>query len=133
MTSINLQAPPPESLGECVDFYRDVRDLRLAMEKEVAIVAEKERALKSHILQSLSEQQGVTGVAGERYRAQRTEKRVPKVTDWQALYAWIAETGRFDVLQKRLLNSAISDMWEADDAVPGVEPTIAVDLSVTKV
>ena len=44
----------PESLGACVDRYRDLRDLRLAMEKEVAVVAEKERAAKAHILQSLT-------------------------------------------------------------------------------
>lgn len=123
----------PESLGECVDAYHDTRDLRLAMEKEVEQVAEAERALKAHILQRISEQPGVSGVAGERYRAQRVEKRVPVVKDWAKVYAWIAETSRFDLLQRRLANKAVTDMWDADEDVPGVEPAIAVDLSVTKI
>lgn len=123
----------PESLGELVDFYHDLRDLRLAMEKEVAPVAERERQAKALILARLSEADGVTGVAGTRYRAQRVEKRVPAVKDWAALYAWVAETGRFDVMQRRLANKAVTDMWEADEDVPGVDAAIAVDLSVTKI
>jgi hypothetical protein len=123
----------PESLGACVDRYRDLRDLRLAMEKEVAVVAEKERAAKAHILQSLTDQSGTTGVAGERFRAQRIERRVPAVTDWPAFYKWIAEGSRFDVLQRRLANKAITDLWEADEDVPGVEARVSVDLSVTKI
>lgn len=130
---IDLDRELPQSLGECVDYLRDLRDLRIAIEKEAALIAEKESATKRHILAALSEQAGTTGVAGKRYRAQRTERRVASVKDWTALYGWIRDTGRFDVLQKRLLNSAVIDMWEADEDVPGCEPAIVVDLSVTKV
>lgn len=131
--TLDLDAELPVSLGECVDRLHDLRELRHAVEKESALIGERERALKAHILASLSQQAGTTGVAGSRYRAQRTEKHVAAVKDWALLHAWIRETGRFDVLQKRLLNSAVLDMWEADLDVPGCEPAIAVDLSVTKV
>lgn len=128
-----IDLPTPASLGECVDLYHEVRQLRLDMQKEVDAVAERERDLKAHILSSLSSQQGVTGVAGARYRAQVVEKRVPAVRDWKALHAWVRENNRFDVLQKRVLNSAILDLWEADQEVPGCEAALSVDLSVTKV
>ena len=123
----------PESLGECVDRYREKRDLRLAMQKEVDAVADEEKAFKAHILQQITEQAGTTGVAGERYRAQRTEKRVPKVVSWPDVHAWIAKHNRFDLLQKRLSDKAVIDMWESDQEVPGIESAVAVDLSVTKI
>lgn len=130
----------PESIGRCADLYHDVRDLRLAMEKEVEEVAAFERTMKAHILDNLSRSED-TGAAGLRYRAQRVEKKVPKIrTDddnpsvgWPQFWAYVVSTSRFDLVQKRLSDKAITDMWEAGETVPGVESMTVPGLSITKI
>ena len=131
--ALQTGAPIPEDLGACVDEYRDVREIRLAMEKEVSVVQARERELSEYIIANLSKSEHTTGVAGRRFRAQRVEKTVPAAEDWKAVHAWILETGRFDILQKRLSDKAVKDMWEEGDEVPGVGRFVKVDLSVTKI
>lgn len=132
----------PTSVGRCADLYHDVRALRLAMSKEVEEVESFERELKEHMLGNLSRSDD-TGAAGLRYRVQRVEKQVPRVgTDaedggtaegWTKLWDYIARTGRFDLLQKRLGEKAVKDMWDAGEAVPGVMRMNVPDVSITKI
>jgi hypothetical protein len=130
----------PESIGRCADLYRDVRECRLAMAKEVEDVEAFERELKQHIIDNLSKSED-TGAAGLRFRAQIVTKTVPKImadddnenVGWPQLHAYIVQTGRFDLLQKRLSDKAIKDMWEAGEVVPGVETMKVPDVSITKI
>ena len=96
---------------------------------------EVERTLKKMFEENSHE------VVSLRYRAQRTEKTVPKIrhdddnpgVGWPQLWAYIAQTNRFDLMQKRLSDKAIKDMWDADEDVPGVERMIVPDVSITKI
>lgn len=122
----------PESIGRCADLYHDVRELRLAMAKEVEAVEAFERKVNQHIIDNLSKSDD-TGAAGLRYRAQVLTKRKPSVADWAALQQHILATGEFDLVQKRISDKAIADRWESGEAVPGIEPVNVVSLSVTKI
>lgn len=130
----------PESIGRCADLYHDVRDLRLAMSKEVEAVEEFEKEVRQHIIDNLSKSED-TGAAGLRYRAQVVTKEVPKIIQgeddeaagWPKLWAYIAKHNRFDLLQKRLGDKAIKDMWDAGEVVPGVEKMKVPDVSITKI
>lgn len=135
----------PESIGRCADLYKDVQGLRLAMAKEVEAVEAFERKVKLHIIDNLSKSDD-TGASGLRYRAQVVKKTVPRIAvdedadtgqstaaGWAEFWAYVAATGRFDLVQKRLADKAIKDMWEAGEVVPGVEAYQSVDVSITKV
>lgn len=126
--------PPevPESIGRCADLYSDVRGLRLAMEKEVEDVKAFETKVKQHIIDNLSKSDD-TGAAGLKYRAQIVLKPTPRVADWPTFHDYIQKSGRFDLLQKRVSDTAVKAMWEENDAVPGVERFNAVDVSITKI
>lgn len=130
---MSFNKPPiPESIGRCADLYRDVRELRLAMAKEVEDVQAFERIVEQHIIDNLSKSDD-TGAAGLRYRAQVVTKRKPTVSDWPSLQAYILATGEFDLLQRRISDKAIADRWEGGANIPGVEPCNVVSLSVTKI
>jgi hypothetical protein len=60
-------------------------------------------------------------------------KTIPRVADWDKLYAFVKKTGSFDLLQRRLTDSAIQERWEAGKSVPGVETFNAVSVSINKV
>lgn len=122
----------PQSVGRCADLYKDVRDLRLAMAKEVEEVEAFEKKVRQHIIDNLSKSED-SGAAGLRYRAQITTKVKPAVNDWTALHSYIRETARFDLLQKRVSDTAVAATWEAGEDIPGVERFNAVDVSITKI
>jgi hypothetical protein len=99
---LEVGGPIPASIGRTADLYSDVRALRLTMEKEVEKVKARESELREYIIANLSKSDD-TGAAGLRYRAQIVIKDVPRAMDWPKVHAFIQETGRFDLLQKRLV------------------------------
>lgn len=133
---LELGAPVPKSIGRCADLYHDVRELRLLMEKEVEAIKARETEIQEHIINNLSKSDD-TGAAGLRFRAQVRTEAKPQVSDekggWKALWAYIAEHDRFDLLQKRLGDKAVADMWEQGETVPGVAKVLVPKLSITKI
>lgn len=129
---LDKDAPMPPSIGLCADEYAEVRALRLAMQKEVDEVEARERKLRDHIIENLSKSLD-SGAAGLRYRAQIVTKQKPTVTDWGKLSEYVLANGRLDLLQHRISDKAVTDMWGAGEDVPGVEKFNAVEVSITKI
>lgn len=127
-------AAVPATMGLCADEYHYVRAVRLAMQKDVDVVQEREKELYEHMIETLSK--GDSGAAGKFYRVQRrpdSECLVPKVEDWAAVFAFVKSSDRFDLLQKRISDTAVTAMWDAGEIVPGVGKIIVPKLSVTKI
>lgn len=129
-------SPMPKSLGRCADFYHDVRELRLAMQKECEAIEAREKEIQEHIIDNLSKSDD-TGAAGLRYRAQVKPETKPQISDekggWQAFWQYVADNMRFDLMQKRLGDKAIADMWANGEEIPGVAKVHVPKLSVTKI
>lgn len=123
-------APMPPSVGQAADALHDIRELRLAMQKEVDAVKARELEIENWIIEQC---QVDTGGAGLRYRAQVKVETKPRVSDWPLLTNYIYSSGRFDLLQKRLADTAVKEMWDASMAVPGVEKFLAKKVSITKI
>lgn len=121
----------PKSLGACADRLSDVRDARLAAEKHAATIKEEEIALKEHIINNLPK--GDTGAVGKHHKVIITRKPKPQVKDWAAFYAYVGRTKAFDLLQRRLSDTAIMDRLENKKPVPGIEIFHTIDISLTKV
>lgn len=136
LSPLEVGAPLPASIGRCADLYHDMRELRLSMEKEAAKVKARETEIREHIILHLSASQD-TGAAGLKYRAQIVSKTVPRVDTendgWANLWAHIAQTGEFDLLQKRLGEGAVAERWERGETIPGVEAMKVKDVSITKI
>lgn len=125
--------PVPQSIGRCADLYHDLRDLRLAMEKQVDAIKARETEIREHIINNLSKSAD-TGAAGLRYRAQIITKSVVKVLDWGVVHSWIKKNDRFDMLQKRLAEKAVAEWMAAENRIlPGTEPMDVPDVSITKI
>lgn len=122
----------PASIGLCADEYSRVRELRLAMQKLVDNVKERESEIREHIIQNLSKSDD-TGAAGKRYRAQIVIKPQPRLSDWDKFTQFVAENNRFDLMHKRVADKPVKDIWEEGGEVPGVEAFNVVDVSITKI
>lgn len=103
-------APMPPSIGRCADLYHDVRELRLAMEKEVAEIKAREDEIKEYMISNLSKSSD-TGAAGLKYRAQIVPKTKYnlKPDGWAGFTSWMNKHGRFDLIQKRLNDKAVEE------------------------
>lgn len=130
------KAPPkplayPKSFGACADLLFDLKTERLALQKSVDEVKGREYALTEHIIANLSKSD--TGAKGLHYQVSVVTQRVPRVVDWDAFYEFVRKKKLFHLLQKRLSEPAIDELWEGGKEVPGVEANQIVKLSLTKV
>lgn len=127
-----VEAPKvPKTLGECADALYTLREERLALGRSVKAIEECEKLIKEHIISTLPKS-NTTGVAGKIARVQTGKKLIPIVEDWTKFYAYVKKKNAFELLQRRLTETAITDRWDNGIVVPGVTQFNAVTVSVTK-
>lgn len=122
----------PKAMGACADRLFELREKRLEEQKKVDAIEAEEKAIKEHIIQNLPKSEA-SGVAGKVARVTVITKQVPQVKDWDVFYKHVKKTGEFELLQRRLTDTAIRERWDAGKQVPGVESFNAVTLSINKV
>lgn len=121
----------PKSLGECADILYTTRAERLSENQNVKILKAFEELVKNHIIDELpaSNAEGITGKVAT---ATIVRSVIPIVEDWDKLYAYIKKNNRFDLLQRRLNETAVEEMWDAKKTIPGVGSFNVKTVSVTK-
>lgn len=133
--SAKAEKPPiklPKSLPAAVDLYYQLREKRLEMDKAAAEVKKQESYVREHLIQTVPKS-NMTGLAGKLCRVTVVTKEKFKVGDWQKFYAYLVKTKRFDLMQKRISDTAVAEMVDNGVKIPGVEKESYVDLSVNKV
>ena len=132
--SINLLekgAPVPASLGACGDLLHDIRELRLAMQKQVNAIEERERELKDHIINSVTPDD--PGAVGKRFVTKVVTRPVPIIEDWGVFCSWVRKNDRFDCIQQRLSTDAVNEIQNAENRLlPGLGVMNKKDVSLTK-
>jgi hypothetical protein len=114
-----------------VDEYATVRDSRLALKRQVDKLEEQEKKLKAQIIASLIAS-NATAIGGRFMIVTLVAKTKPVAKVWAELYAYIKETDGWDLLQKRLTETAVALRWDEGIIVPGVEKFPVNDLSLSK-
>ena len=119
------------TLGEAIDALYQARAARLAKAKEVKDLQATEAAAKLEVLRLLGEA-GLEKASGKLATAGILMEDVPYVKDWDALYGYIKENDRFDLLQRRIGVVAWRDLFKDGVLIPGTEAGVDTDLSLTK-
>lgn len=131
-SSLDVGAPMPRSIGLCADLYHETRELRLAMQKETEAVEAREKEIKAYIIDNLGKSDD-TGAAGKHHRVQVVTKEAAKISDWGVFCSFIRKNDRFDLLQKRVSEAPIKELWAERETVPGIEKMHVKDVSLTKI
>ena len=121
----------PKTMGACADRLHELRTKRLEVQKLVDQFEAEEKALKEYVIQNLPKSD--TGAQGKYYRVSVVTKVVPRVEDWDAFYKYVKKTGSFELMQRRLSDSAVAERWDAGKVIPGVDRFQAVSISLTKI
>ncbi len=121
----------PKTTGECADLLYEVKAKRLAMAKIVEQLEENEKALKDHIIQTLPKS-NASGVAGRVARVSVYSEDIPQVEDWDAFYKFVKKNDAFELLQRRVATTAMTERLEAKQKIPGVKIFTAKKVSLNK-
>ncbi len=119
------------SIGNMIDSLYDLRQQRLNLQKQVDALKEQETALREAILFEL-DMNGLAKASGSHATAGVTLAIQPSVEDWDAVYGFIKQHERFDLLQKRLSTTAWRELVDEGVHVPGTFVTEVRDVSLTK-
>jgi hypothetical protein len=122
----------PKSPAACADLLYSTREKRLSLQRELDRMSELESALKEYFIQTLPKS-SATGIAGKVARVQIEDKPIPTIEDSERLYAYIKKTGAFDLLQRRLNESAVKERYEDGKVIPGVGIFHAKKVSCTRI
>lgn len=122
----------PDSPGVRADLLYVLREKRLALQRQCEMFDKAESALEQFFIDTLPVSDA-TGLLGKRAKVQVNSKTVPTVEDWPKFYAHVAKTKSFELLQRRLNESAVKERWEDKKAIPGVGTFIAKKVSCTKI
>lgn len=120
----------PES-SQLVDEYAETREARLALQRDVDKLNEQEKSLKAKIIQML-EQAGATAIGGHKMVVELVPKEKPVANDWDAVHKFIMENDAWDLMQKRLTDTAVRLRWEEGIILPGIQKFPYNDLSISK-
>jgi hypothetical protein len=121
----------PKTLGACVDMIYKMRETRLAAQKIVDEQKHLEETLKNHILTNFN-RQDVDKASGKLATCAVTRRTVGDIEDWDTFTDFIKKTNSFDLLQKRINDTAYRLRLDDSVEVPGVEAREVVSLSITK-
>lgn len=106
-------------LGALADRLDDARQRRIAADKIAADLKSEETRLKTALISEM-EANDLSSVGGKTTVVNRITKQRAIAQDWNEIYKYISEHDAFDLLHRRLTDSAV--LLRKDDGVdvPGV-------------
>ncbi len=115
----------PKTLAAAADMLYKTQQERYAIQKKVAELEAIEGAIKARIIDELPKSEA-TGIAGKMARVYVENKTVVKITDFAAYVLDVAtrmkkDPGAVSLLQKRVGETAVKEVWEAGKKLKGVE------------
>ena len=105
---MNMLADTRAKLKVLLDQEKELKNVQNALEAEIA--ADMER-------------QGLTQTGNDACTISLKTEVVPTVEDWDILHQHISDTGRFELLQKRMSATAYRELIAMEPSVPGVRST----------
>ena len=117
-----METQPKVTLDDKMNMLTNTRaklKTLLNQEKELKQV---QNALEAEIAADM-ESQGLTQTGNEICTISLKTETVPTVEDWDVLHQHISDTGRFELLQKRMSATAYRELIAMEPSVPGVRST----------
>ena len=105
---MNMLASTRAKLKDLLEQEKELKQVQNALEAEIA--ADMER-------------QDLTQTGNDVCTISLKTETVPTVEDWDVLHQHISDTGRFELLQKRMSATAYRELIAMEPSVPGVRST----------
>ena len=117
-----METQPKVTLDDKMNMLADTRaKLKVLLEQEKEL-KQVQNALEAEIAADM-ERQGLTQTGNDVCTISLKTETVPTVEDWDVLHQHISDTGRFELLQKRMSATAYRELIAMEPSVPGVRST----------
>lgn len=120
-----------KTLAELIDEFAAERGKREALQEKVVACTNRMTTLESDILQAMSAA-GITQAGSTMATATMKKVTRPSIKDWSEFHAYVAATGAFELLHKRLSTTAFQERWDAGEVVPGTDKSEAWEVSIRR-
>lgn len=109
----------PKTLAECADALYRVRKERLAFQQKLEAYKSMEGALREHLIDKLPKGKA-SGISGKVARVTIEVVPIPVLDDFDTFMKHVTKTKSFDLVQRRINETAIKARWENNKTVPGI-------------
>jgi len=106
--------------------YQTARNERLDLDEQ----SKKLKVEEDSILDQLTAAGVESGKYGP-YKLTVKPKQTPRCTDWEGLWAYIKDTNSFELLHKRLTETAVMERLDAGEHLPGIVTDEKVTYKIT--
>lgn len=127
--AVKAAPAPTMTLGAATDKMWALREEKRLLAVEEKRINTELTALETTIF-GLMDAQDTRKAEGKKAGVSIGEAVVGNVEDWDALWAWIAKTKNFHLIQKRVSDPGLRELWSLKKVVPGVQPFTKRTLSV---
>lgn len=131
-TATVTKTKKPATIGAQIDALTKLKADYKAKSDIAAEAEAKVKAAEAELLKSLQEQ-GQEKAGGKTATVSIRTSQVGNVTDWEALWAFIHKKKYGHLLQRRLSDPAVREIFEREGKVPGVELFTKTSLGYTAV
>lgn len=131
MPAGKVVAKKPASLGLQIDALFKLREELRIRQAKVSEQEEKIRAAEVVLMETMTEQ-GVDKSTGKLATVSVSETITGNVVDWDVFGAYVIKHKYLHLLQRRVSDPAIRELFEKNRTVPGVEPFTKKRLNVRK-
>lgn len=123
------ERPNPLTLGAATDKMWALREEKRLLAVEEKRINTELAALETTIF-GLMDAQDTRKAEGKKAGISIGEAVVGNVEDWDALWPYIVKNKYFHLVQKRVSDPGLRELWEKGKTVPGVQPFTKRTLSV---
>lgn len=109
------------NINELIEARSELKDQMADLNSQLKDCNKKKDELDRELMHRLDEQ-GLARTANDKASVSINTDTVPDVTDWDALYAHVTETGDFSLLQKRVSSAAYKELLKLGENIPGLSP-----------
>jgi hypothetical protein len=128
---IEVEEKQPQKLGAIIDRMYELREQQKALTAEAKKLGEQIESMESQVINRLDDDE-TTMSRGKAASAVLTETVIPKADDWEAIWEYINNNKANYLTQRRLATTAVREMLEAGEVIPGVSTFTKRAISLRK-
>ena len=119
------------NIKELIDLYVQTKNEREELSSQVKEKTEQLGRLEGDIMALMSDA-GLSQAASDKASCTMKMSKHPAIKDWNQFYGYVAQTGQFELLHKRLSSTAFRERWEAGEVIPGTSVSEVWELTVVR-
>ena len=109
------------TMGSTIDSLWAKREEKREAEAKIKVIESEIAVIEESLMERMDKEETAKS-QGTKASVSITQAVVANVEDWAAFHAYVAKNKYFHLLQKRVSDPAVRELWDAGKKIPGVQP-----------